>query len=116
MKKPKILRNIFVSVGALLTLVQLLTAGTNDGLPNLGKTLLLPPAMITFDAPGAGTGPGQGTVCVGINPMGLIAGYYFDVNTVTHGLVRCSDGTIMPFDAPGGGTGPYQGTFTNSIN
>ena len=31
-----------------------------------------------FDAPGAGTGPGQGTFAENINPNGLIAGYYID--------------------------------------
>src|SRR5215467_12682791 len=108
MKKSKILRNTFISIAAPLALAPLLFADTNDGLLKLGKTPLLPPAIITIDAPAAGTGPFQGTVCIGINPAGLIAGYYFDANTVTHSFVRGSDGTIMSFDAPGGGTGPYQ--------
>ena len=117
--KTKILRNTFIIVGVRFVLVRLLFAGTNDGVPNFGNMPLAhpPPAIITFDAPGAGTGPFQGTVTYAINPMGTIAGYFFDSDSVTHGFVRKPDGTfIAPIDAPGGGTGPYQGTFTASIN
>ena len=32
--------------------------------------------IITYDAPGAGTGAGQGTQALGINPAGAIAGFY----------------------------------------
>jgi hypothetical protein len=40
-----------------------------------------------LDAPGAGTGRGQGTIPVSINPGGQIAGYYLDANYVYHGFL-----------------------------
>src|SRR5712691_8117212 len=43
---------------------------------------------ITFDVPGAGTGPGQGTQGIHINPAGAITGYYLDSGDVFHGYVR----------------------------
>ena len=66
--------------------------------------------IITFDAPGAGTGPFQGTFAFGINPAGAIAGYYVDSGYVSHGFLRARDGTMTTFDAPGAGTGSFQGT------
>ncbi len=67
-----------------------------------------------FDAPGAGTGPGQGTGCpgcfTGLNQLGAIAGIYTDSNTVYHGYIRSPDGKFTSFDAPGAGTGNSQGT------
>jgi hypothetical protein len=82
------------------------------------------PHFITFDAPGAGTGPGQGTGCSGtdcsvlINEEGTVTGYYLDANNVYHGFVRCPDGKITTFDAPGADTnaGDYNGTFPSAIN
>jgi len=72
--------------------------------------------FITFDAPGAGTGPGQGTSGIHINPAGAITGYYLDSGDVSHGYVRAPGGTVTTFDAPGAGTGPNQGTIAFSIN
>src|SRR5438094_3856270 len=66
--------------------------------------------MTTFDAPGAGTGPFQGTLTFGINQAGTIEGDYIDPSDVSHGLLRASDGTITTFDVPGAGTGAGQGT------
>ena len=34
--------------------------------------------ITTFDAPGAGTGAGQGTLSFAISPDGEITGFYFD--------------------------------------
>jgi hypothetical protein len=117
MKRIKILRNIFISVGVLFALVRLLSAGTNEGALNFGKIPLGQQPIITFDAPGAGTGHFEGTYALAINQGGTIAGYYFDSNPVTHGFVRAPDGTfVAPIDAPGGGTGPYQGTFVLGFN
>jgi len=70
----------------------------------------------TFDAPGAGTGPGQGTDCTAINPQGRITGFYVDMSDVVHGYVRALNGTITTFDVPGAGTGPGQGTLPGSNN
>ena len=64
-----------------------------------------------FDAPGAGTGPGQGTRAYSINPSGTITGFFNDSVNVFHGYVRSNQGVITVFDAPGAGTGPGQGTF-----
>src|SRR5947209_2223191 len=72
----------------------------------------------TFDAPGAGTGPGQGTFATSLNPAGAITGYYADANSVFHGFLRAPDGSLTTFDAPGAGAGAdlRQGTFPKSIN
>ena len=64
-----------------------------------------------FDAPGAGTAPGQGTRAYSVNPSGAITGYFTDSANVAHGYVRSNQGVIAVFDAPGAGTGPGQGTF-----
>jgi hypothetical protein len=66
--------------------------------------------ITTFDIPGAGTGPGQGTVPEAINTPGTIMGNYFDANGVSHGFIRANYGAINLFDVPGAGTGPGQGT------
>jgi len=70
--------------------------------------------LTTFDAPGAGTGSGQGTGCPvcarGLNQSGAIAGIYSDANSVNHGFLRSPDGRFTTFDAPGAGTDSYEGT------
>src|SRR5437868_590382 len=71
--------------------------------------------ITTFDAPGAGTGPGQGTDCTAINPEGKISGIYVDASDVVHGYVRAPNGAITTFDVPGAGTGPGQGTYAQGI-
>jgi hypothetical protein len=43
--------------------------------------------ITTFDAPGAGTGPGQGTIPEQNTPAGTIVGYYIDANGIGHGFV-----------------------------
>jgi hypothetical protein len=73
------------------------------------------PTIVTFDAPGAGAGPGQGTEGIAINPAGVIAGAYTDASGVNHGFLRAPDGTFATFDAPGAGTGPSQGTFVAGV-
>ena len=81
--------------------------------------------IITFDAPGAGTGSGQGTGCfaytdcsVLINNWGAITGYYLDANNVFHGFLRSPEGTFTNFEAPGSDTNPndFNGTLPNAIN
>jgi hypothetical protein len=83
------------------------------------------PRFITFDAPGAGTGSGQGTGCfaytdcsVLINNWGAITGYYLDANNVFHGFLRSPEGTFTNFEAPGSDTNPndFNGTLPNAIN
>ena len=48
-------------------------------------------AFTTFDAPGAGTGPGQGTRGFSIAPNGVVTGFLLDSNIVVHGFVREAD-------------------------
>jgi hypothetical protein len=70
--------------------------------------------LISYAAPGAGSGPSQGTNCPGcsieLNASGVIAGIYTDSNTVFHGYLRSPEGTITSFDAPNAGTASFQGT------
>lgn len=67
-----------------------------------------------FNAPGAGTGPGQGTGCpgcnLGVNRWGAIAGTFTDANGIFHGFLRGPEGKFVTFDAPGAGASTYQGT------
>jgi hypothetical protein len=45
-------------------------------------------AITTFDDPGAGNGPSQGTFPLLNNTEGAISGYDVDGNGVLHGFVR----------------------------
>lgn len=60
--------------------------------------------FITFDAPGAGTSPFQGTVPSSISTAGAIAGAYFDASGTAHGFLRATNGTLTTYDVPGAGT------------
>jgi hypothetical protein len=53
-----------------------------------------------------------------LNPGRTGTGFYFDPNTIAHGFVSDSSGTITTFDAPGAGTavGSGQGTYSLAIN
>lgn len=76
--------------------------------------------IITFDAPGADTKPGDnnGTFAAGINNWGVITGAYIDANNVYYGFVRSRDGKFTTFQAPGADTtqNSYNGTTPNAIN
>jgi len=65
----------------------------------------------TFDAPGAGTGPGLGTLPEVNNNPGAIAGNYTDANGVNHGFLRDKQGSFNTFNVPSAGTGTGQGTI-----
>ena len=94
------------------------SGGAINSVRNFSKTALLRPAptITTFDVPGAGSGPGQGTLSFAINPAGTVTGRYVDASDVFHSFLRTRDGAIATFDAPGAGTGPGQGTTAFSIN
>jgi hypothetical protein len=119
--KTKILPNILLSISVLFASVYLLAAAS-DGMLNFSNTSLPQsqagpePTITTFDVPGAGTGPGQGTVPWPMNSAGVIAGRYIDAGDVRHGFVRARDGTITTFDVPAAGAGPGQGTRVASLN
>ena len=80
--------------------------------------------ITTFDAPGAGTAAGQGTIAFSLNPSGAIAGFTRDANNARHGFLRAPDGTFTIFDDPAAGTcstscgtiGNGQGTRAYAIN
>src|ERR1035438_4240600 len=74
-------------------------------------------AFTKIDAPGASTGPYEGTIAMGLNIEGAVTGYYFDSSVVSHGYVRAPNGGITTFDAvaPAGLTGS-QGTFSVAIS
>ena len=111
--KTKTLRSTVVSVLVFLALTRPLAGGTSDGVLNFGNLPLAShsPTYTSFDAPGAGTGPNQGTVSLAINPAGAITGYYIDASGVNHGFLRTTKGSITTFDPPGAagfGTQPYS--------
>ena len=76
------------------------------------------PHIITFDAPGADTKPGDfnGTYAMSINIWGAVAGSYQDANSTFHGFLRSRKGDFTTFEAPGADTGPFNGTSPTSIN
>jgi hypothetical protein len=82
------------------------------------------PTITTFEAPGAGTAPGQGTFPSGINALGVVTGFTRDPNSARHGFLRGPDGTFTIFDDPAAGScsascgtiGNGQGTRAYAIN
>jgi hypothetical protein len=77
----------------------------------------------TFDAPGAGLltvccefEDELGTVGVGINSAGEIAGAYLDAESVLHGFLRAASGGITTFETPNAGSGALQGAIAFGIN
>lgn len=58
--------------------------------------------FVRIDAPGGGTGEGQGTYPVAINSSGVIVGYFTDSAGVEHGFIRATDGTFTTVDDPPG--------------
>ena len=73
-------------------------------------------SFTTFDAPGAGTGSGLGTLPISINSKGAITGLTRDDNAVRHGFLRDKHGNFTIFDDPNAGTGSGEGTRGYSIN
>lgn len=98
--------------GALALGLAVCTLGL--GLPaNAGKS-----DVKTFDAPGAGKNgaTSQGTLGIGINFWGAIAGITRDRNDVRHGFLRAPDGTFTIFNHPDAGKGASQGTKVLGLN
>jgi hypothetical protein len=71
-------------------------------------------SIITFEAPGAGTTAGQGTLAEGINAFGTTYGYYIDGGSVAHGFIRPLTGSFTTFSAPGAGTAARRRTHQKS--
>ena len=80
MNNQRILRNIFITIGAVFALPQLLAAAT----------------FITFDPPGS-----TSTSPVAITATGAIIGSYKDASSVTHGFLRKPNGNFTIIDVPG---------------
>src|SRR5213080_4942718 len=114
----RLLAAVMTSILLLGVLAPAGFSGTSDGFLNFSNTPLIgpQPTITTFDAPGAGTGPGQGTTAFSINPAGAAAGRYIDASDAFHGFLRTPDGAITTFDVSSAGTGPGQGTRANNIN
>lgn len=60
-----------------------------------------PDNFVVFDAAGAGTGSGQGTISYDTNNSGVSTGTYIDSSNNYHGFVRDSAGTVTSFDVDG---------------
>jgi hypothetical protein len=67
--------------------------------------------FIVYEAPGAGTGAGQGTIGFAPGAPGTIIGYYFDADSVSHGMLWHGEDNFTTFEAPGAGNSANQGTF-----
>ncbi len=74
------------------------------------------PAIITFDAPGAGTDAGQGTNPWAITPQGAIIGWYVDGDNAIHGFMRTHQGAFTRIDASGADIDASNGTFPTALN
>src|SRR4030095_11051338 len=107
----RLLSTAMTSMSLVGILAPSASAGTSDGFLNFSIKRFAgqQPTIITFDAPGSGTGPGQGTIAFAINPAGTISGRYIDTGNAIHAIVRSPDGGITAFDAPGAGTGFRHG-------
>src|SRR5438552_16930480 len=60
--------------------------------------------ITTFDAPGAGTAAGQGTIGSGTSPIRAMTGFIRDANSARHGILRAPGGTFTTFNATGART------------
>jgi hypothetical protein len=125
-------------VGASSNVAPMIIGYTIDG-SNIYHALTWYPTLsvpaLSFDAPGAGTLPGQGTVYVAVDSLGPrshrdqfavggeyydLAGYYIDSGAVSHGFAQLArNGSALSntgFDAPGAGTLAGQGTVPVDIS
>ena len=73
-------------------------------------------SFTSFEAPGAGTTFGLGTISYSINPEGETTGPYYDANSVAHGFLHAPNGWMTTFDVSGAGTGAGQGTYPMGNN
>lgn len=75
-----------------------------------------PTTVISIDVPGAGTGALQGTVAIGVDAAGDVAGTYIDSMGADHGFVCLANGTIDTINVTGAGAGAGQGTVVTGID
>jgi hypothetical protein len=69
----------------------------------------------TIDEPQAGHGIGEGTIAVGINDTGVIAGYYFTSKLAERGFML-RDGKFTSVSFPGPAGAKKAGTVLNGIS
>ncbi len=76
--------------------------GTYNDANNTGYGFLRYPSgkIVGFQAKGADTSPGYGTVAQSINDFGEITGYYLDSSGAAHGFLRSPKGRYTSFDPP----------------
>jgi hypothetical protein len=76
-----------------------------------------PSTFNEFNAPGAGTSAGQGTITFSINQFGVVAGFLVDASNVAHGFVTTAPfKTFTILNDPDAGQGSGQGTFAGNVN
>src|SRR5438552_15960186 len=81
--------NVYPRLPMALCLV-LCTLGLGHSVNASGTTT----TITTFDAPGAGTAAGQGTIAFAINLSGAIEGVNRAANRARHGCLRARDVTL----------------------
>jgi hypothetical protein len=87
----------------------LVSAGSLSVRPANSQTAEKSPVITDINDPNAGTGANQGTLATAINSKGVIAGSYWDSNSVVHGFVL-ANGTFTTYNDPDAGTSAGQGT------
>lgn len=70
----------------------------------------------TFSLPNVGAGALTFTQACKLNASGAMAGYATDSNSVVHGFLRDSNGTVSEIAVNGAGTTSLAGTYVNGIN
>jgi hypothetical protein len=113
MRKYRLLSGLIFGCLLLALATQVLPQGTGSGIFTYTYN---PGTYIVIDAPGAGSGALQGTVALGIDTAGDVAGTCIDGNNTAHGWLFTASGAFTTFDAPGAGTGKNQGTFVTAID
>src|SRR5690348_14435942 len=85
-----------------MSLPGLLNAKLPPAIPaSVSHAVKQPDSFVVFDAPGAGTASGQGTINYDTNNSGVSTGTYIDGSGNNHGFVRAAEGTIATFDVDG---------------
>ncbi len=99
-----------------MILCALLLGAQICGCSNSGGVMTQPhvPVFTTIDAVGI-LGP-LGTIPEDVDSGGDVTGIFMDSNSVWHGFVRNSSGSLIEFDAPGASTQANQGTQALGIN
>src|SRR5437899_12963865 len=91
--------NVYPRLPMALCLV-LCTLGLGHSVNASGTTT----TITTFDAPGAGTAAGQGTLPESNNTPGAITGQYIEIGRASRRELRAPDGTVTIFDDTAAGT------------